>query len=97
MNGSPSLKSTMFDTTVVKVDPKYKDRLYLVNNLLTAPSKGARFIWNNPTGGAIEWTFYPQNAIIDTTGAVRWYLLPDSIYNMEDPYRAGVMMGFPTG
>lgn len=58
----------MFDTTVVKVDPKYKDRLYLVNNLLTAPSKGARFIWNNPTGGAIEWTFYPQNAIIDTTG-----------------------------
>lgn len=97
VNGSPSLKSTMFDTTVVKVDPKYKDRLYLVNNLLTAPSKGARFIWNNPTGGAIEWTFYPQNAIIDTTGAVRWYLLPDSIYNMEDPYRAGVMMGFQQG
>ena len=74
VNGSPSLKSTMFDTTVVKVDPKYKDRLYLVNNLLTAPSKGARFIWNNPTGGAIEWTFYPQNAIIDTTGAVRCLL-----------------------
>lgn len=41
VNGSPSLKSGMFDTTVVKVDPKFKDRLYLLNNLLTAPSKGA--------------------------------------------------------
>ena len=38
-----------------------------------------------------------SDAIIDTTGAVRWYLLPDPIYNMEDPYRAGVMMGFQQG
>ena len=31
------MKSTMFDTTVVKADPKFKDRLYLVNNLLVSP------------------------------------------------------------
>lgn len=96
-NGSVSQKSTMFDTKVVKTDPKFKDRLYLVNNLLVAPPKGSRIIWNNPSGGALEWTFYPQNAIIDANGDVRWYLLPETIYDPEKPYNAGVMMGFQQG
>ncbi len=38
------------------MDPKFSDRLYLVNN---APgkqsSKGSQSVWNNPVGGAIEW------------------------------------------
>lgn len=96
-NGTVSQKNTMFDTTVVKVDPKFKDRLYLVNNLLVSPPKGSRVIWNNPSGGALEWCFYPQNAIIDASGEVRWYLNPDSIYDMESVYHGGVMMGFQQG
>ncbi len=97
VNGTVSMKSTMFDTTVVKVDPKFKDRLYLVNNLLVSPPKGSRVIWNNPAGGALEWCFYPQNAIIDASGAVRWYMNVDSIYDMESVYNGGVMMGFQQG
>ncbi len=96
-NGTVSQKNTMFNTTVVKVDPEFKDRLYLVNNLLVSPPKGSRIIWNNPSGGALEWCFYPQNAIIDASGEVRWYLMVDSIYDMENAYKGGVMMGFQQG
>ena len=97
VNGTVSQKSTMFNTTVKTVAPEFKDRLYLVNNLLVSPPKGSRVIWNNPSGGALEWCFYPQNAIIDASGEVRWYLHPDSIYDMESVYNGGVMMGFQQG
>ena len=96
-NGTVSQKSTMFDTKVVKMDGEFKDRLYLVNNLLVSPPKGSRVVWNNPSGGALEGCFYPQNAIIDATGAVRWYMNVDSIYDMENVYHGGVMMGFQQG
>ncbi len=96
-NGTVSQKSTMFDTKVVKMSKEFKDRLYLVNNLLVSPPKGSRVIWNNPAGGALEWCFYPQNAIIDSTGAVRWYLMADPIYDMQSVYNGGVMMGFQQG
>lgn len=37
------------------MDPKFSDRLYLVNN---APgkqsSKGSQSVWNNPIGGAMN-------------------------------------------
>ena len=84
----------MFDTKVLKMDDKYKDRVYLVNNLLPPPPQASRAIWNNPTGGALEWSFYPQVAMIDATGAVRWYLDPTSIYDNESIYNSGIMMGF---
>ena len=96
-NGTVSQKSTMFDTKVVKMSKEFKDRLYLVNNLLVSPPKGSRVIWNNPSGGALEWCFYPQNAIIDSTGAVRWYLMADPIHDMQSVYNGGVMMGFQQG
>ena len=96
-NGSVSQKSTMFDTEVVKMSEEFKDRLYLVNNLLVSPPKGSRVIWNNPAGGALEWCFYPQNAIIDASGEVRWYLMADPIYDMQSIYKGGVMMGFQQG
>lgn len=96
-NGSVSQKSTMFDTKVVKMSKEFKDRLYLVNNLLVSPPKGSRVIWNNPAGGALEWCFYPQNAIIDASGEVRWYLFADPIYDMQSVYKGGVMMGFQQG
>ncbi len=54
VNGTVSLKSKMFDTHVNKVDPEFKDRLYLVNNLLVSPPKGSLMVRNNPSGGALE-------------------------------------------
>lgn len=84
-----------FDVEVKKKAPKeFADRLYFINNLLPASPKGVRATWNNPSGGALEWNFYPQNAVVDTTGAVRWYLQPDSIYDPRSIYKAGIMMGF---
>ncbi len=78
---------------VKKVDPAFKDRLYFVNNI-GGDAKGVKAVWNNPSGGALEWNYEPQNFIIDTKGEIRWYMLPDPIYSMRTIYSAGVMMGF---
>ena len=94
VSGSPLLKGKMFDTNVVKVDPEFKDRLYLVNNFMQQYAKAARTVWNNPVGGAQEWNFYPLNAVLDTAGEVRWYMHVEPIYDVETIYRSGVMMGF---
>ena len=84
-----------FDVEVTKKPSKgFADRLYFINNLLPASPKGVRAVWNNPTGGALEWNFYPQNAIVDTTGEVRWYMQPQSIYDPRDMLKSGIMMGF---
>ena len=94
VSGNPTLSHNMFDTKVVKMDPKFSDRLYLVNNLMQQYAKATRMVWNNPMGGAMEWNFYPMNAIIDTKGEVRWYMHVEPIYDVEQVYRSGVMMGF---
>ncbi len=79
---------------VKKMDPAFSDRLYLVNNMIAATPDSTRAVWNNPMGGALEWNRYPLNAIYDTKGEIRWYMEPSSIYNNNDIYRAGIMMGF---
>ena len=79
-NGMPG-QQRMFNVEVNKVDPGFEDRLYLVNSqLIPMAPQGARFVWNNPAGGALEWTINSQIGIIDTAGDVRWYLLNDLIY-----------------
>ena len=93
-SGYANVKNSFFDVTVKKVDPKFKDRLYLINNLVAAPANSTRVVWNNPMGGALEWNRYPMNAIIDTTGEIRWYMDPTKIYSFDDIYKAGIMMGF---
>ena len=94
-NGLNSQSHTTFDVTVEKMDSAFKDRLYFVNNIIRTPPDASRYVWNNPMGGALEWAFGPENAIVDSTGAVRWYLLPnDDMYDPEQPYKAGIMMGF---
>lgn len=80
--------------TVHKVDPKFKDRLYFVNNIQEKSGAGTRAVWNNPTGGALEWNYYPLNFIVDTSGDVRWYMFANPIYDFDNIYNAGVMMGF---
>ncbi len=94
VNGGLGLHHNMFETRVNKCDPAFSDRLYLVNNLMQAYPKAARSVWNNPSGGALEWNFYPEIAILDTKGEVRWYLFVEPIYDVETIYRSGIMMGF---
>ena len=83
MNGSVNTKHAFLDVDVKHVDKKYADLLYLVNNLVPKPPKASRAVWNNSTGGALEWRYGPQNGIVDTKGEVRWYLLPN--LDMYDP------------
>ena len=94
INGSQAQHKNMFETEVKKVAPEFSDRLYFINNFLSTGGKLARVVWNNPMGGALEWNYYPQNAIIDTKGEVRWYMYVDPIYDPENIYKAGIMMGF---
>ena len=94
-NGTPGQSHTTFDVKVEKMDKAFSDRLYFINNLIPSPPDASRVVWNNPMGGALEWAFGPENAIIDTTGAVRWYLMPDlEMYDPDQPYKSGILMGF---
>ena len=93
-SGSPMERTMPYKAEVKKVDKKFKDRLYFVNNIAEKSANSTRVVWNNPTGGALEWNYWPQNTIIDTKGDVRWYMLADPIYDFDNIYSAGVMMGF---
>ena len=94
VSGNSAQTHASFDVEVKRVDPKFKDRLYLVNNLVWSAPQVGQFVWNNPSGGSVEWGGLPENAIIDTAGDVRWYLKPDAIYDPESVYWGGVMLGF---
>ena len=93
-NGTAAQHHAMFETEVKKVAPEFKDRLYFINNFLPSGGNVARTTWNNPMGGALEWVYYPQNAVIDTAGDVRWYMFVSPIYDPENIYKSGIMMGF---
>ena len=94
-NGTPMQTTTMFKTKVEKVDPKFDDRLYLINNqLYSIHPLGGRMVWNNPAGGALEWAFSSEIGIIDTAGDLRWYLMNQLINDPANPLTAGFMMGF---
>ena len=62
--------------------------------MIAATPNTTRAVWNNPMGGALEWNRYPQNAIYDTKGEIRWYMEPSKIYDPNNIYMAGIMMGF---
>ncbi|MCD8213570.1 MAG: aryl-sulfate sulfotransferase [Campylobacter sp.] len=77
-----------------KVDPAFKNRLYLINNTITSNYKP--FDWSGGKGGAAAWNDYTENYIVDTKGEIRWYLDYTKFYdrrerNVED---GGMMMGF---
>ena len=93
-NGMPH-QQRPFAVEVKKVDPKFEDRLYLVDSQLnsTAP-QGARFVWNNPSGGALEWAYNSNVGIIDTAGDLRWWLMDSFIGDPENPWYSGYFMGF---
>lgn len=96
-NGSKGQRTALFDTKVNKVEKKYADRLYFVNNFGGKSTEMGQFVWNNPGVGAMEWGSLPSNAIIDTKGEIRWYLRPDAIYDPSSVWKSGSMMGFEQG
>ena len=86
---------TAFAQRILKVDKDFKDRLYLVGTQLTSTFPlGARYIWNNPAGGALEWAFNSNVGVVDTAGDVRWWLMDAMLTNPEDPLNTGYFMGF---
>lgn len=95
-SGMPSQKGALFDKIEVVKAPsaKFANRLYYVNNFVNKTGKGTKVVWNNPAGGAIEWNYSPNNFILDTKGEVRWYMEASKIYDLKQPFSAGVMMGF---
>ena len=84
--GYAGVKSVFPKAKVRKMSKEFEDRLYLINNMIAATP--------NPMGGALEWNRYPQNAIYDTKGELRWYMEPSRIYDPDNVYKAGIMMGF---
>lgn len=93
-SGLVNERSTMPKVRPVKVDPKFKDRLDLLNNAQDLAGKASHAVWNNPMGGALEWNFNPQIGIVDTKGDYRWYLFTNPIYSLDSLYYGGDMMGF---
>lgn len=83
-----------FPKAVVKkaATKKFADRLYYVNNI-GGNNSTRHAVWNNPEGGALQWSSYPINMIIDTKGDVRWFLYPEGIYDVDSLYDGGIMMG----
>ena len=80
---------------VIKMDAKFKDRIYLLNHIIRAsiPNSG-QVIWNMPNGGAMEWDNEPFNWAIDSNGDIRWFMKADEIRDPDNIYRKGNMMGF---
>lgn len=80
---------------VTKVDKEFANRLYLINNAPgKMPGRGSQAVWNNPSGGALEWNDSSNAFIVDTTGEVRWYFDSDKILDPGNIYRTGIQMGF---
>ncbi len=94
LTGYSSEANTFPKAEVKKMSPEFKDRLYLINNMLPLPANASQAVWNNPTGGTLEWVFPPQNAIYDSHGDLRWYMEPSAIYDPADLNKTGIMMGF---
>lgn len=94
LSGSKTQQGVFFNKVEVKkVDKEFSDRLYFVNNL-SESAKGRRVVWNNPTGGALQWTYPAQIFILDTKGEVRWYLNTTLLQDFKKFETIGPMTGF---
>lgn len=95
-SGNTSQTGSPFaNVKIIKMDKKFNDRLYLVNNAPgKQPGKGSQAVWNNPAGGALEWDENSNVFIIDTKGEIRWYFDNDKLMDWNNIYNRGIMMGF---
>lgn len=88
--------SSAFPRTTVRIaaNGKFSDRLYYVNNIAGVSGGTRKAVWNSPEGGALQWSSEPVNWITDTKGEIRWYLKPDSFFDVNSIWNDGIMMGF---
>ena len=93
VSNSELMVTTAYPHTYCRVVP-LQPACEIVNNILENNPRGGRAVWNNPAGGALQWGGSPEVGIIDSTGALRWYLMPDSIFEPNSIEWGGVMMGF---
>lgn len=88
-------KTTLPKAVVVQpADKSVKNKLYLMNHLVSALPNAAQVVWNNPVGGALEWDYESYVWIVDTNGDVRWYLNVDKFRDTNDIRKKGNLMGF---
>lgn len=71
---------------------KFADRLYYINNI-GGNNNTRNAVWNNPEGGALQWSSDPLNWIVDTKGEIRWFMDSSTIFNVDSIYDGGIMMG----
>ena len=93
LSGAVETKASAPKITVKKRSAKFADRLYYINNIAPNDNNSRHAVWNNPSGGALQWTDYPLNFIIDTCGEIRWYLYAEPIMDVDSLYHGGIMMG----
>lgn len=94
LSGNKGQKACLPKAVVKKAATgKFADRLYYINNIMGIDNNSRHAVWNNPEGGALQWSSHPMNMIIDTKGEVRWYLLASPIFDVDSVYDGGIMMG----
>lgn len=94
------------DIVVKTVDPKFKDRLYMVNShtytvqgtdlLWAGHGKAKGIIQDAATTGSMAFENAPITYAIDTKGEIRWWLDQNAVYNAKDINinERGYFMGF---
>ena len=77
-NGTAMQTSSMFKAKVVKMDPAFKDRLYLVDGqFIPIAPQGGRMVWSEPMGGALTWGFGQR--------CVKYELMGREVFNRRLP------------
>ncbi|WP_025820115.1 aryl-sulfate sulfotransferase [Shewanella marina] len=77
--------------TPIKVDEKFKDRLYLINYIM--PVEGSTAVTWTGGMGALEWDRHPVTFITDTQGETRWSLDVSDIHDVKHLEKRGIVMG----
>ncbi|WOT03598.1 aryl-sulfate sulfotransferase [Shewanella youngdeokensis] len=77
---------------VVKVDKKFKDRLYMVNHIFES-ANDYQLSWQGGMG-AQNWSGKNNVFVTDTQGEVRWTLDTEHFESYRDVNKRGIMMGF---
>lgn len=79
---------------VVPASKELKENLYLMNYLSSMLPNASQFVWNLPSGGALEWDYESYVWMIDTNGDIRWFLDTSKLRDTYDLRKKGNIMGF---
>lgn len=79
---------------VVPASKELKGNLYLMNYLSSMLPNASQFVWNLPSGGALEWDYESYVWMIDTNGDIRWFLDTSKLRDTYDLRKKGNIMGF---